>query len=198
MGRKYGGREKSSRLFSATQLLIRTYYTHREHIKARGEKSRCCGRHNISCQDCKLFSISSLKKTSLWRFGCLPWPMWLRWGSRLGERGSAKSSLPPSAEEEHTEKDREWARWWWWWWQRGEDVRISSKATSSSPISQMWDLRTPRRLLTHRPSTPFLLGPKRPLIVAREERAAELHFFRLHMFRLNSQWASISRQAQSW
>lgn len=116
----------------------------------------------------------------------LPWPKWLNWGSTPGERGSAKSSLPPSEEGEKKEKDREWARRSWHW--GGESCSRSS--TSCPPISQVWDLRTPSKLLTHRPSTPFLLWPERPLMVAKGFRATRLHFLCLPMFRL---WASISR-----
>lgn len=70
------------------------------------------------------------------------------------------------------------------------EVRASSKATSSSPISQVWERRTPSKLLTHRPSTPFLLGPKRPLRVAKAGCAAMLHFLLLPMVRLNSHYLS--------
>lgn len=69
-------------------------------------------------------------------------------------------------------------------------MRASSRATFSSPISQVWERRTPSRLLTHRPSTPFPLGPRRPLIVAKGDRTARLHFLRLPMVRLNSRRAS--------
>lgn len=127
------------------------------------------------------------RETVFWKL-FLPWLKWLNCGSTLGERGSAKSSLPPSADGEQNEKDREWARRSWQW--GGESCSSSSSATPSDPISQVWDLRTPSKLLTHKPSTPFLLWPQWPLMVAKGFRAARFHFLCLPMFRL---WTPIAR-----